>query len=414
MLTTSGRYRDALAVGEFRAVFLAHVISMSGTVVANFALTVLVYQKTGSPLLASLVFTLILAPFLLAGTLLSALVDRFPPRRLLVVCNVLSALLAGAMALPGTPSAAVLVLAFVLGLVEPVFSGARAATLPDVLPGPVYVPGRSLMRLVSQGAQMGGFALSGVLLTVASPSVILLGNAVSFLVSAVLLQFGTRERTVESVKDAPRPALLKDSLGGLGAVLKVRPLRRVLLLGWAVPMLGVAPEALAVPYAGILGAGSVGAGLLLTANPIGTVLGELLSNWRLSAATQVRVIAPAAALVFLPLVFFLFSPGVALTAVLLVVSGLGSSFHLGQDRVLLEVAPEHLRARALSIQTAGLMFWQGLGFAAAGAAAEFASPTVVVPVAAALGLLSVLLLADRARSRATSRTTESQTSEGVH
>lgn len=379
--------------------FLAHVISMTGTVAANFALTVLVFQRTGSPLLASLVFTLILAPYLFAGTLLSALVDRLPPRRLLVVCNVLSALLAAVMALPGTPSAAVLVLALVLGLVEPVFSGTRAASLPEVLPGPAYIPGRSLLRLVSQGAQMGGFAVSGVLLTVISPSAVLFANAVSFLVSAALLQLGTTERPTPQLPAAARPTLLKDSLSGLGAVMKVGPLRRVLLLGWAVPMLGVAPEALAVPYARLLGAGSVGAGLLLTANPIGTMLGELLSNWRLTADRQVRLIAPAAAVVFLPMLLFGTRPGVVLTVLALVVSGLGSCFHLGQDRVLLDVAPADLRARALSIQNAGLMFWQGLGFALAGAAAEFASPTVVIPVAGCCGLLAITLLAERSKLR---------------
>ena len=51
-------YRDALAVPEFRAIYISHVMSMLGTVMTDFALTVLIYSRTGSPLLSALVFAL--------------------------------------------------------------------------------------------------------------------------------------------------------------------------------------------------------------------------------------------------------------------------------------------------------------------------------------------------------------------
>ena len=38
---------------EFRAIFVADIVSMLGNVVAAVALTVLVYQQTGSPALAA-------------------------------------------------------------------------------------------------------------------------------------------------------------------------------------------------------------------------------------------------------------------------------------------------------------------------------------------------------------------------
>jgi MFS family permease len=366
---------------------------MTGTVTANLALVVLVYSRTGSPLLSALVFTVVFVPHLVAGTLLSALVDRLPVRKLLVSCNLLSAALAVLMALPGTSVGALFALAFTQGLIEPVFLGARAATLPAVLSGPSYVPGRSLLRLVSQGTQVGGYAVGGVLLTVVSPSSLLLGYAGCLACSAALLRLGTRERMPECIPPAaPRPALLRDSVAGLVEILHITPLRRVLLLGWAVPALAVAPEALALPYAASLQAGTVGAGLLMTAIPLGTVSGEVLTTWLVSADRQTRLTAPAAILVFTPLLVFAVGPGLALAIPILVISGLGYAFHLGLDRMLLDAAPAALRARALSIQTTGLMFWQGLGFAAAGAAAELAHPTVVIPLAACCGLLAVVLL----------------------
>ena len=79
-----GRYRDALAVGEFRVIFGSYVVSMLGDVVAAVALTVLVYQQSGSSFLAALTFTLAFVPHLFGGALLSGFADGMPPRRLLV------------------------------------------------------------------------------------------------------------------------------------------------------------------------------------------------------------------------------------------------------------------------------------------------------------------------------------------
>ncbi|GGO76220.1 MFS transporter [Nonomuraea cavernae] len=388
-----GRYRDALAVPEFRTLFLSHVLCMLGTIVTQFALTVLVYRQSGSPLLAALVFTVAFVPYLFGGVLLSALVDRVAIRRLLVGCNLLTAALAAAMTLPGLPVTVVLVLALGMGLVAPVFAGARAAMLPRVLDGDVYIAARSLFRLVAQGAQVSGFALGGLLLIVLTPRAALVINTGTFLLSAALLAAGLTARPAVSAPGTQ--SLVGDSLTGLGRIFRQVRLRRVLVFGWAVPALGVAPEALAAPYADLAGFGTAGLGLLMSALPIGTVLGELLCLWLPSPARRLRLIAPLALLVFLPQLLFGLRPGLPSAIALLVLSGIGLAHHLGLDQLLVDVAPEKLLGRALSVQTAGLMFWQGVGFAVAGAAAQFAAPSLVITVTAALGLALVPFLRPR-------------------
>ena len=67
-----------LGQSEFRALFLANVVSMLGNVVAEVALTVLVYEQTRSPALAASVMALSFLPYLLGGTLLGAAADRLP------------------------------------------------------------------------------------------------------------------------------------------------------------------------------------------------------------------------------------------------------------------------------------------------------------------------------------------------
>jgi MFS family permease len=394
------RYRDAFAVREFRAIFLAHVISMAGTIVAQLALTVLVYERTGSALLSALTFATGFLPFLIAGTLLSAVVERVPTRRLLVTCNLLSGTFALAMALPAAPVAALLILNFLLGMVQPLFTGARSATLRDVLTGGAYISGRSVIRLVVQGAQLGGMALSGLLLTVVAPRDLLLGNALSFGVSALVLRLGTRERRLapEKPETAARPSLARDSLAGIGKVFAIAPLRRLILFVWADAALAVAPEGLMVPYATNRFGGTISAGLLLTAIPLGTFSGELLTNCKASPARQISLIRPAVAVSFTPMLLFVAKPGLALALVVLFVSGLGAAATLGLDRLTVEYTPPDLLPRTLSLQAAGVMFWQGIGFAAAGAAAELVSPSVVITASAALGLLTVAAYAVASRT----------------
>src|SRR6516164_5163350 len=158
-------YRDVLGAGEFRVIFVAHVVSMLGSVVAAVALTVLVYQQTRSPALAASVLALSFLPYLIGGALLGAAADRLPARRALVACDLASAVLVACMMIPGIPVPGLLALLFANGLISPVYQGVRSAVLPEVLPpGPAYVLGRALMRMVAQSAQILGYGVGGLLL----------------------------------------------------------------------------------------------------------------------------------------------------------------------------------------------------------------------------------------------------------
>jgi predicted MFS family arabinose efflux permease len=391
-------YRQVLAVGEFRAIFAAHVISFSGDVIAQLALVVLVFERTGSALGSSLTFALGFLPHIFGGTLLSSVADRFPVRRTLICCDLTSAGLAALMALPGLPIPLLLGLLVPLGAIAPVFGGARAASLPEVLAGEGFALGRSLLRMVAQASQVGGFALGGLLLAVLSPRSLLLLDAASFVASAVLLRVGTRERPPRADLPAaavPRGSVARDSLAGVRLALGSARLRPLLLFYWLPPVFAVAPEALAAPYVAQLGGSPAAVGLLLAAAAAGSVAGMLSAGAWLSPSRRLRLMVPLAGWTFVPLLGFVARPGLLPAMVLLVLSGLGWAYSIGLDQRLLEATPERLRGRSLTLATSGLMVANGLGFAAAGAAAEFASPRAVIVVSGLAGLLAVTLLARR-------------------
>ncbi|MFF4352672.1 MFS transporter [Streptomyces sp. NPDC001530] len=388
-------YAAVFRVREFRVVFVAHACSLLGLVVSEISLSVLVYDLTGSPLMSALTFALGFLPYLVGGTLLAGVADRFPARRVLVVCDLVCAGCVGVMVLPGTPIALLLAMRCALAVVSPVFQGTRTATLADVLgDGELFVLGRSLLRIVSQSALLAGFGLGGVLLAVVPPRGALLITVGTFLASAALLRFGTRRRPARATAGTP---LVRDSLKGTRRVLADRRVRVLLLLFWVPPMFVVVPEALAAPYADGLGAGPAGLGLLMCAPPVGTIAGELYAGSRLRPATRERIALPLVCLTLLPYLGYALHPGLDRSLLLLVLAGAGSAYTLGLDQWFVRAVPEELRGRAMTLNTAGLMTVQGVGMALAGVVAEFAGVTATVAGAGALGALVCVLLAVAAR-----------------
>ena len=416
--TNAGRYLDALRVREYRAVFVAYVISMLGDVIAMVALTVLVYERTGSSLLAALVFTCAFVPFLLGGTLLSGLVDRIEPRRLLVGADLISACLVGTMALPNMPIAALLALLIVTNLFPALSTGVRSGLLPEMMPGELYIPARSLLRIVAQGSQVIGNGVAGLALLLVSARWALVLDAFTFLVSASLLQLGMRRRRLTKTAASRVAGLGRDSLRGVRTVLGHPAIRRVLLLTWLIATFSVAPEALGVAYVHDIGASASAVGWWLAMLPAGVIIGELAAVRVLPARVRRRTVRPLAAWCFVPLILFGFTPPLAIALPLLVLSGLGNAYTLGLDLIGLEVTPEHLRARMFTIATAGMMTLQGLGFAAAGALGQLVSPSTAIVIAACcglavVGLLKLPVVTPERESASRSAPTATQTAEVV-
>ena len=291
-------YGEAFSSGEFRALFAAQFVSITGTSIAAVALTVVVYRRSGSPLLASLTFAFGFLPYLIGGGLLGGIVDRVAPRRLVSGCATLATPLAAAMAWPGAPVGLLLALMFVIGTLSSVAGGASATLVRSSVSVEAYVPARSLMRLASQFAQIGGNAAGGILLVVLTPSGVLLLNAASFAFAAVTVRLLVPNHPFATEHGPMR--LVGDSLQGARVILGLPELRRLLLLGWIVPMFSVAPEALAAPYVAAHHGSPSLVGWWLVALPVGIICGDIAGVRLLGQRAQLRIVAPAAAAGFLP------------------------------------------------------------------------------------------------------------------
>ena len=155
-----GGYRDVFGVAEFRSLWAAQVLSVAGDQLAKVALTVLVYDRTGSAILAALTFAASFVPTFAGGLLLSGLADHLPRRGVMIGCDLIRMVLAAAMALPGTPLAILVALLFLITMIGAPFTSARAAIYPEILAGNRYVTGTAITLTTFQIAQVIGFAAS--------------------------------------------------------------------------------------------------------------------------------------------------------------------------------------------------------------------------------------------------------------
>jgi len=395
-------YREVFGVREFRYLFAAYLLSLAGDQLAKVALSIVVFERTGSALLSAITFAVGYLPWLIGGPLLSVYADRLPRRQVMIGCDLIRMLIIGALAIPGIPLGLLVGMLFVANLFTPPFEAARAATTPEILSGDRYAVGLALSNISAQLAQVGGFVAGGALVLAVSARGALLIDAATFAVSAVLLWVGVRVRPAAARGE--RLSLWADAKEGIAVVFGTPRIRRLIAMLWVAAALGFAPEGLAAAYAAELDKGAAAVGLLLAANPLGLIIGGLVIGRMMRPSRRQRLLVPLAVLSVLALVPAATTPWLPVILALLFLSGVGFSFVIPLNVLVVQAVPDAARARAFGVIATGLQAVQGLGIVAAGLVATVLAPSVVVTLCGAVG--SVIVLAIGLRARAVHRSAE--------
>lgn len=390
-------FREVFAVGEFRPLFGTYLLSAAGDELARVALTVLVYDRTSSPLLAALTFAISHLPWLLGGPLLSAFADRLPRHRVLIATDAARAVLVALMAIPGMPLPVLLALLFVVGLCAPPFESARSALMADVLDGDRYAVATSLTGITLQLAQVAGFLAGGALVAVLNPSAALLVDSATFVVSAVWLWARLRPRPAPVTEGGQSGSLWRDAAEGLRFIRHSPRLLAIVGVLWMTTGFVYASEGIAAPLVDSLGQGATAVGVLLAANPLGVTVGGLVIARLVAPARRERLVVPLVLVSLAPVlvggvVAAVAGPGAVPFWVLvgmLFLSGLGAAWSIPLNVAFVQAVPSAYRGRAFGVAASGLAGVQGLGALAAGLAAEGLSPAVVVALSGAVGMIAV-------------------------
>jgi MFS family permease len=387
-------FRDVFAVAEFRALWLAQLLSVVGDQFARVALTVLVFNRTQSALLASVTFVVSVVPAFIGGITLSWLADRHPRRGVMIACDVIRCGLVLVMAIPAVPLAAMVALLFVVTLAGAPFNSARAAIYPDVLDGEKYVLGTAIGLTTIQFAQVIGFAVGGTIVGFFGTRTSLVLDAATFAVSAVIVQGWVRSRPAPAAaaREDGGPRGLAGVLAGTRLVFSNRMLRSTMLFGWLAAFYN-APEGVVTPLARDLGGGTLAVGVILAAQALGETSGVLAFSRFVPPSARLRFMGPLAVATSAVLVLFAWRPNLPESLLILFVSGTCASYQLAANSGFVSAAPQEQRSQAFGLAQGGISLGQGIVMIAAGAAADTRSPALVIAVCGAVGAVLALVLA---------------------
>jgi predicted MFS family arabinose efflux permease len=389
-------FRDVFADREFRALWFAEILSVTGDRLALVALTLLVYDQTKSPLLAALTYAAGYLPWVIGGLFLADVADRRPRRSVMVTCDAVRMVLVGVMAVPGVPLAALVALLFATTMFAPPFESARAAITPDILQGEKYVLGSAVIQTTFLAGQVAGAAGGGLAVAFIGvrPSLVL--DAATFAISGLLIGLGTRARPAAAKPEADPLSPVARIVGGFRLVFGDPALRTLLLFGWLVVFYTV-PEGIAAPYANRLGGGPIATGVVLASTCLSTTIITPLFTRFVRARQRLNMMGPLAFLTCATLVLTALRPGLAVSLVIFSLSAAFGIYQIAANTAFVVRVPNERRAQAFGIANMGVVVGQGAAFVAAGAAAEVISPAAVIAIAGGIGAVIAVVLTLRWR-----------------
>lgn len=410
--------RSPLLRRDYALIWSAGLVSDTGDWLLMIALPLFAFSATGSALGASTVFLAELIPMLLAGTFLGVLVDRWDPRRTMIV----TALLQGLALLPLLAAGPdrmgiVYAVAAVEACLGAVMNPARQSMVPRLLKPDELGRGNALLAISDNLARLVGSPLGGLAFAVSGLPGVVIVDAVSFVVTALLVAF-TRplpprvpEPGEESAPAVER-RLLREWVEGIATIVRSRELATVAVIAVIAVIGSLAQGVFLVLFIVYvtenLHAGDTEVGILRGVQAIGGVLGGLL------AGLLVRRVAPrwligVGYLVFGALSLLTWNLAPVTTAVwvyagLFIAMGLPAvATETGEITLVQTVTPRAALGRVIAAVRTISGAAQGVGLLVAGLVAASVGAVHVLDVQASLylvcGVIALLFLGGRRATR---------------
>ncbi|MFF3849909.1 MFS transporter [Streptomyces sp. NPDC002328] len=399
--TVKATYGQVFAVAQFRAVFAGRLLGVMSDTLRAVALAVLVYDRTGSPLLTAVTMTINFLPQAAGGLFLAAMADRFTPRTLISTGYALQCAVGLLLAFGHLPVAASLVLVAGVACLTPVTTGATARVLAEALTGDTYVLGRSLSYIVAVSAQMVGMAAGGTLVVWLGVERTMLVTAGAHLVAAAI------SRLFLSPARAPRasaPAtgggsIVRRTLQGNAALVANPGVLKLIMVQCLPAAYLAAAGSLLIPYSAHRGFSPQQTGVLLAATSVGMLIGDVVIGRAFAPATRERLVLPLLLVMGTPSLTLALDLPYPAVAAAYVVTGTGSAYLLGLQRRFLEAVPAELQGQGFALLNTTTMSIQGVGPLVFGVVAEFVPIGVAIALTGVGSVATTLLLREAARPR---------------
>ena len=377
----------------FRRLWAAGAVSETGDWLLLIALPVYVLQLTGSTLTTSTVFLLELSGALLASPLTGVLADRWDRRRLLIGASLAqAALLLPLLAVDGPGR---LWVVYLVTAVQAVLSTAndpvRQALLPAAVAPAELTGAAAQLGVAANLARLVGGALGGLLLQAYGLPGVVLADAATFALAALLLTGWAVPRVTRT---APSAGARREWLAGLAVIRGDRRLVGVVAVGG---LLSVAQGMFVVLFVVFvlrrLGGGAGEVGVLRGVQAVGGIAGGLVLG-AVARRLSPRILVAAGCAGFGVVCLAIWNGPAVSTApplyvALFVLVGVPIAAGMaGLTAVLLGSTPDEFRGRVLSSLVVADVSAQAVGTLLAGALTGVVGLLPLLEAHAGLALLA--------------------------
>lgn len=395
-----GRTFSSVRHRDFRILWIGTIISHSGDWMDQIALNWLVLEISNSPLSLGLVNLCRAIPVLVCTPLGGVAADYWERRRILMVTQSVSMVLAfllGALVTTGLVNLwEIYIIAALRGAVMSFNMPARQSMISNLVPREDLPNAVALNMATNHLTRVLGPSLGGVLIALLGIDWLFYLNGISFL--AILYTLRLLHDVGTHRTDASHWQELKD---GFQYISRSRLLRYLVMLA-VVPMFFGQPyiTMLAVFARSVLKIGPMGLGLLTSVASLGSITGALAVAGR-RRGPQIRLMVGGIIVFGVSLVLFSFSRWLVPSLLFLFIAGGANVFYNSTNNAMIQMSVEDsYRGRVLSM----LFINRGLvplGTAFTGFLAEkMGAPVAVGFMAAMLIVLGVIALVTRPRGGA--------------
>ena len=375
---------------SFRLLFLATLGSSLGTLLATVALVVDVKDRTDSGPWVSALLVVEFMPAVIVGLFFGPLLDRFSRRRLMVGSDLLRFLVFCALPFAHSPGA-IVALAGVAGVATGLFRPAVYAGLPNLVEETELAHANSLIQTSENVSWTVAPVIGGVLVAASGTHLAYWVNAVSFLLSAVLV-LRIRGASLQGVRAAGH-GHLQDLREGFVRVLRTRPLLTVLVV-WTIALGAVASTQTAQVFLAkdSFNAGDLGYGLVFGCIGLGLALGSFGAGTWVERRSVGSVYASSILVLAVGVGAAGVAPNVWVSLPCFVLAGIGNGAAVVCNSLLVQRgATDEIRGRVFTVIMSVNYAVYGLGFVVAGPLTDTVGPRWVFGgVAVVLVFTSVL------------------------
>jgi MFS family permease len=353
------------------------------------ALLIVAYDRFRSAWAISLVLLADLVPAMLLGPLFGAAADRWSRRRCMIAADVVRAIAFLGIALVDS-FALTFALALLAGVGTGLFTPAALAAVPSLVRPSRLPAATALYGAITDLGFIAGPAVAAVVLLIGGPETILLANAITFAVSALVLvrlRFGAAP--IKEEAEDVQPGLLREARDGLRALAGMAGVRAVVLASGAMLLFAGLFNVAELPFAADeLGAEDAGFAILAAVYGLGFVAGSLSGSRGGAPAVLKRRFLGGLGIVGAGFVACGLAPSFATALPAFALAGVGNGLILVYERLLIQTTvPDQLMARVFGAKD-GLTAWAfAVAFLVAGGLIEGLGVRAVLVLAGLGGLL---------------------------